>query len=79
MKINNISVKLINDECIEELIKNNVKNNVKNNKNDVLSDELDEQTIKKIEHLESKREGLKEITIEKLKDELYNGKILCCT
>lgn len=85
MKINNISVKLINDECIEELIKNNVKNNnvknnnVKSNKNDDLSDELDEQTIKKIEHLESKREGLKEITIEKLKDELYNGKALCCT
>jgi len=75
MKINNISVKLINDECIEELIKNNVENN----KNNVLSDELDEQTIKKIEHLESKRDGLKEITIEKLKDELYNGKILCCT
>lgn len=74
MKINNISVKLINDECIEELIKDKPKDN----NNDDSSDELDELTIKKIDHLESKREGLKEITIEKLKDELYNGKILCC-
>jgi hypothetical protein len=72
IKINNISVKLINDECIEDLIRDKPKDN-----NDEISDELDEQTVKKIEHLESKREGLKEITIEKLKDELYNGKILC--
>ena len=71
IKINNISVKLINDENIDDLLKNKSEDS-----DNECSEEIDEKIQKKIDHLESKRDGLKEITIEKLKDELYNGKLI---
>ncbi len=37
-----------------------------------------QQRQKYYDHLNSKRDGLQEITFEKLKEELYNGKNICC-
>ena len=55
--------------------KNNNKN-VKNNTDTDSDDELNDFQLEKIAHLESKRQGLIEITGDKLKDELYNNRKL---
>ena len=91
IKINDISVKLINDDDItpfftvkkekknEIILKKNIS--VTNNNNDNNSDSSDEEYLdlegeKKLVHYENKRIGLQEITAQKLKDELYNNKDL---
>jgi hypothetical protein len=80
MKINDISVKLINNDDITPLlIKNKSNDNDSEQKTDVEGEndtegELDAEGEKKLIHYESKRQGLQEITIEKLKDELYNNR-----
>jgi len=90
MKINNISVKLINNDDItpllrQEMIKNvniplqnmNGKDN-KDNEGGEGSEEdidyLDPEAEKKLAHYETKRQGLQDITEQKLKDELYNNR-----
>ena len=61
---------------IREQTKINYKFLIKNEVElEVLHDFTDEQ-IKKIEHYEGKKQGLYEITKEKLRDELYNNKHL---
>lgn len=89
INLNNISLHLINNEDIEDLIKQqnifNDKTLIKNteeengeliNITDVKNDELTFEQKQKIEHYESKKLGLYEITKEKLRDELYNNKHL---
>jgi len=91
MKINNISVKLINNDDITPLLTIKKEKKVKelnniNRENDndsaksANSDESDEyldfEGEKKLVHYENKRQGLQEITTQKLKDELYNNKDL---
>jgi hypothetical protein len=98
MKINNVSLKLI-DGCppkdiVREEIKEKekslkynktntdvIKDNIMNTDTDSDNDEIREFNIEellRIEHLESKQPGLLEIAIERLKEELYNGKLLIC-
>ena len=89
IKINNISVKLINNDDItplltikkeKEKIKNEEIEEIEENKSvdSAESDESDEyldlEGEKKLVHYENKRRGLQEITTQKLKDELYNNK-----
>jgi hypothetical protein len=97
MKINDVSLKLINGYSGEEIVreeikekeklladKNNdkvyvIKDNKYNNDSDSDNDEerdfnLEEQS--RIKHLDDKRDGLQEIAFERLKEELYNGKIV---
>ena len=89
MKINNISVKLINDDDITPLLTikkekkikqlNDINNNDGDNesaKSDESDEYLDLEGEKKLVHYENKRLGLQEITTQKLKDELYNNKEL---
>lgn len=91
INLNNISLHLINDEDIENLIKEqqqfNSKPSIKlqdENKKEInknsssydKSEELTNEQIKKIEHYESKKQGLYEITKEKIREELYNNKNL---
>ena len=94
IKINNISVKLINNDDITPLLTikkekkqiiNNVKQNNENNEenqsiNSNESDESDEyldlEGEKKLVHYENKRNGLQEITTQRLKEELYNNRNL---
>jgi hypothetical protein len=80
LKINDISVKLINDDDITPLLKDN--KNEEDNDNDIDSDDesdiddLNAEQERKLTHYENKRQGLQEITIIKLKDELYNNRDL---
>jgi hypothetical protein len=86
MKINNISVKLINNDDIRPLLKN--KNNQLSKTSEINQDdnsdfdsesdddELDLEGEQKLIHYEKKRQGLQEIATQRLKDELYNNKDL---
>jgi hypothetical protein len=87
ININNISLRLINGEDFEDLIRaENIKDEplkIKNEeenklitdtKSNCILDELNDYQLQKMEHLESKREGLQIITGDKLKDELYNNR-----
>jgi len=117
MKINNVSLKLIDGCSPEDIVREEVKEkekllkseaeknkkikkNKKNkndtdieNNSDVESDndknsvsdsdneeerEFNLEELLRIEHLESKQPGLLEIALERLKEELYNGKIFIC-
>ena len=89
IKINDISVKLINDDDITPLLKNK-KDNVEkeiiydsdgneieeDSDDDSDIDDLDLEGKRKLTHYENKRLGLQELTIQKLKDELYNGRVV---
>jgi len=97
MKINGVSLKLIDGCPPEEIVRDEAKekakmlkceakknNNSKKN-NNKYSDSDDEEEIEfnleellRIEHLENKQSGLLEIALERLKEELYNGKIIIC-
>lgn len=82
MNINNISVKLINNDDITSLLKG------KNDNSDGETDEIDEtdnesdiddlnsEEERRLTHYESKRQGLQEISMNRLKDELYNNRDL---
>jgi hypothetical protein len=89
IKINNVTLQLIDGCPAEDIVREEIRekekllndNNVlliKNNKeddkgkNEERDFNLQEQI--RIEHLEDKRDGLVEITLERLKEELYNGK-----
>ena len=88
MKINKVSLKLINGDLPEDIVRGEIRETEKAlNNDDILlitkcdSEEKKERdfTIQeelRIEHLEGKQKGLHEITIERLKEELYNGKYL---
>jgi hypothetical protein len=86
ININNISVKLINNDDITPLLKNKkVKeiaygsnDNISNNgdEDDDIDDDLDDEAQRKLVYFENKRQGLQEIAILKLKDELYNNRDL---
>lgn len=86
IKINDISVKLINDDDITPLLKDKKKkeiisdsdgNELEPNSDDESDiDNLDLEAQRKLTHFENKRVGLQEITIQKLKDELYNNREL---
>jgi hypothetical protein len=82
MKINNVSVRLINGELPEDIVRTEVRE-----KDKLLIDEEKSIDSKKerefnleerlrIKHLQSKQQGLIDISLEKLKNELYNGKDL---
>jgi hypothetical protein len=72
IKINDISVKLINDDDITPLLKDNDIDS--DDESDI--DDLNAEQERKLTHYENKRQGLQEITIIKLKDELYNNRDL---
>ena len=89
IKINNVSLKLIDGCSAEDIVRDEIKeknNLLKDNEILLIEDDDDDDNEEKeerdfnleeqlrIEHLESKRQGLQEITIERLKEELYNGK-----
>jgi hypothetical protein len=82
IKTNNISTKLINNDDITPLltikkIKNKDENTLLNSSDDdSVSEYLDEAGEKELIRLENKRQGLQEITINKIKDELYNNRDL---
>ena len=89
IKINNVSLQLI-DGCPaedivreeirekEKLLKDNtvlfIKNNEEDDKRKNEERDFNLQEQMRIEHLEDKRDGLVDITLERLKEELYNGK-----
>ena len=73
IKINNISVKLILNDDITPLLLDKKEKDDSDSESD---EELDEEGEKKLVHYESKRQGLQEITDQKLKDELYNGRMM---
>jgi hypothetical protein len=75
INVNNISVKLINDDDITPLLK--YKNKCENDDEDISDiDDLTPEQKRKLTHFESKRQGLQEITSVRLKDELYNNRDL---
>jgi len=88
LKINNVSIKLIDGVLAEDIVRDEVRAKEKIYKNDSDSDNEYEEIDKKkerdfnlderlrIAHLQSKHQGLIDISIERLKDEMYNGKYL---
>ena len=88
LKINNVSIKLIDGVLAEDIVRDEVRAKEKIFKNDSDSDneyeEIDEKKERdfnlderlRIAHLQSKQQGLIDISIERLKDEMYNGKDL---
>jgi hypothetical protein len=81
ININNISLNLINGDEIDELIrdKDNIENKklIEDNVNDSEDDyELTPYQQQQITYFEQKRQGLQDITGEKLRDELYNNRNL---
>ena len=83
LKINKVSLNLINGTPAEDIVREEIRNNenlLKNNPELIENNQeerdfnLEEQI--RIEHLENKRNGLQEISMERLKEELYNGKEL---
>ena len=59
-------------DIIDDL--NNMDTNIKKMIEKREKEEKNKMKRLNIEHLNSKREGLQQITFEKLKEELYNGK-----
>jgi hypothetical protein len=84
MKINNVSLKLIEGFSPEDIVREEIKEKEKllkyeNNDTEINSDEERDFNLEerlRIAHLENKQAGLLEIALERLKDELYNGKII---
>ena len=83
LKINDVSLRLIDGESGEEIVREEIKEKekhlIKNASfnNDSESEEERDFTFEerlRIEHLDKKREGLQIKTFENIKDELYNGK-----
>lgn len=79
IKINDISVKLITNDDITPLLRTKKDKNKLTSENSEISeesdiDDLDDEQEKKLVFYEKKRVGLQEITINKLKDELYNNR-----
>jgi DNA-directed RNA polymerase subunit RPC12/RpoP len=85
IKINNVSLKLIDGVCPEDIVAQeiiDVENKLLTDNNrgrDEYSDtdkkiELTLEHRQRIKHLENKQEGLINIAYDRLKDELYNGR-----
>ncbi len=93
MKINKVSLKLINGTSAEDIVRDEIREAEKLLKDDDIlliadnSEEIEDNSDNeereftdheqmRIQHLENKQQGLQEITLERLKEELYNGKCL---
>ena len=93
MKINKVSLKLINGTSAEDIVRDEIREAEKLLKDDDIlliadnSEEIEDNSDDeereftdheqmRIQHLENKQQGLQEITLERLKEELYNGKCL---
>jgi hypothetical protein len=77
IKINDISVKLIiGDDITPCFMIKNEKSIENNSDSDSSSGYLDVDGENKLLHFEKKRQGLQELTIQKIKDELYNSRDL---
>jgi hypothetical protein len=93
MKINKVSLKLINGTSAEDIVRDEIREAEKLLKDDdilLIADNSEENQDNsddeereftdheqmRIQHLENKQQGLQEITLERLKEELYNGKCL---
>jgi hypothetical protein len=92
LRINNVSVKLINGSLPEDIVRDEVREKDQLFKtDDKIDDKINDKTNDinskkerdfnleerlRIKHLESKQQGLIDISLERLKDELYNGKDL---
>ena len=90
MKINDISLKLIDDYPSEDIIRDEIRekdkllanNKIKNEEDEEVYSESDEEREfnleerLRIERLDEKRAGLQEITFDRLKEEMYNGKVI---
>jgi hypothetical protein len=87
LRINNVSVRLINGSLPEDIVRDEVNEKEKVFKNNNIDSENEEKKSKKerefnleerlrVKHLQSKQQGLIDISMERLKDELYNGKDL---
>ena len=89
LKINDVSLKLIDGLSGEEIVRDEIRENekelkinTKNNKNNEFDDESESEEEReftleerlRVDHLDKKREGLQIKTFENIKDELYNGK-----
>jgi FtsZ-binding cell division protein ZapB len=87
LRINNISVRLINGSLPEDIVRDEVRQKeklLKHSESDSENEEIESKKERefnleerlRIEHLQSKQQGLIDISLERLKDELYNGKDL---
>jgi len=94
MKINKVSLKLINGTSAEDIVREEIREAEKllkdddillianDNEGTEVTEENEEEREftnheqMRIEHLENKQQGLQEITLERLKEELYNGRYL---
>jgi hypothetical protein len=88
LRINKISLGLLNGSLPEDIVRDEIREKEKLLKKEDLKEDLkDDNDSKKerefnleerlrIEHLQSKQQGLIDISLERLKDELYNGKDL---
>ena len=87
IKINDVSLKLIDGISAEDIVREEIKekekllikNKIIKKNNDSESEEEREFTFEerlRIEHLENKKEGMQKRTFENIKDELYNAKEL---
>lgn len=74
LKNKSVIINNLEDNLIKTIIKLQKIN--KNISSYDKSEELTYEQIKKIEHYESKKQGLYEITKEKIREELYNNKNL---
>jgi hypothetical protein len=62
--------------CQNNLVDKITKTTLLNNNKEELERDFTIEESKRVTHLENKREGLIQITYERLKDELYNGKFI---
>jgi len=91
MKINKVSLKLINGTTAEDIVREEIReaekllkdddilliaDNSEENESEKEEREFTENEQMRMQHLENKQQGLQEITLERLKEELYNGKCL---
>ena len=89
LKINKVSLKLINGVPAEDIVRDEIRQAEKLIKDDdilLIEDKSEDGDIEerefnleeqlRITHLEGKQTGLQEITLERIKEELYNGKCL---
>jgi hypothetical protein len=75
--INDVSLQLITGTDAEDIVRKEIKDKIINNIYEIDTERkltIIEQN--RIQHLENKRDGLIQITLERLKDELYNNKNL---
>jgi len=94
IKINKVSLKLINGTSAEDIVREEIRKAEKllkdddillianDNEGTEVTEENEEEREftnheqMRIEHLENKQQGLQEITLERLKEELYNARYL---